>query len=364
MSEKVPNTFQNTHLIPDAATLFVNGAIYGGWEDLKIVRELNAAAGDFTLQLTDRWQVGQEPWRIQAGDAAHVHLGKSPIATGYIDKVEASISASSRTITISGRSKTGDIVDCSVEGASEYSGLTISEIAKKLCAPFSLSVTVIGDAGAPFDKITVQPGETVFTLIDRLARERKLLMYPSLDGNLVLSTVGNRRAASEIRQGANLLSGKSTFDNSNRHSVYKVLGNGFGFIGDATQAASPTGQASDAGITRYRPLVLVSENAVNDGTSGDRASYESNLRAAKALKAEVQVQGWYQAEGRLWNINEIVYLDAGFLGLRRDMLIEKVEYNKGNAGTTCSLSLIRADAYGFTKKVNKEDPMSWQKALK
>lgn len=364
MSDKAPNTYQRSNLIRDAVLLFINGQVYEGWTDIKITRELNSCAGDFSLSVVDKWRVDGEEWRIVPGEKVHLHIAGNSILTGYIDKVESSISKNSRAVTVSGRSKTGDLVDCSVENLGEFQSLSLPELAKKVCSPFGISVSFLGDAGASFDKITIQPGETVFALLDRLSRERKILMYPSFDGNLVFSNRGARRADSEIRQGHNMISGRSTFDNSNRHSIYKVNGQGLGFLGDKDQAAAAVGSATDSGITRYRPLILNHENPTNDASSGDRASYESEIRAAKSMTAEVELQGWFQSEKRLWDINELVYLDAGFLGLRRQMLIEKVQFNKGNGGTTTTLSLIRPDAYGFKKNVKKEDPLGWTKALK
>lgn len=364
MSEKVPEIAQGTHRLEDAATLFIGKTVYEGWEDLKVTRELNSVASDFQLQIVDKWRVDQEPWRLVPGELAHVHLGKQSIITGYIDKVEASVDKSRRSVTVSGRSKTADLVDCSVIGENQFSGLTIKEIAEKLCEPFGIKVTLNGNAGAVFPSIVVQQSETVFALLDRLARERKLLMYPTHEGNLVISEKGTLRASNEIRQGVNYLSGKSTFDYSNRFSKYVIKGQNLGFLGTAEQSTSPMGEATDEGVSRYRPLLIVAENTVDGESSADRANYEAELRAAKALTAEVQVQGWFQSDGKLWDINQIVFVDAGFLGIRRRMLIQKVEFNKSNAGTTTSISLIREDAYGFKKKIKKEDPLGWTKFTK
>lgn len=364
MSDRVPNISQGLRNIPDAVSVFIGNKIYEGWEDAKITRELNSAASDFQLTVTDKWRVNEEPWRIAAGDTVHIHIGQKSILTGYVDKVQPSISATTKSIAISGRSKTSDLVDCSVEGSNQFSGLTIKEIADKVCAPFGVKVSMVGNSGGSFAVITLQQGETVFALLDRLARERKLLMYPSYDGNLVLSEKGSRRASSDIVQGVNLLSGNASHDNSNRFSKYTTKGQNLGFLGEAPQSTAPTGQASDSGVTRYRPLIVLAENTVSDQSSGDRAAYERDLRAAKALTAEVQVQGWFQEDGTPWEINQLVFLDSGFLGLRRRMLIQKVEFNKGNAGTTTALSLVREDAFGFAKTIKKEDALGWVKYTK
>lgn len=364
MSERVPEISQGVHRVLDAATLFVGKTVFEGWEDIKITRELNSVASDFQLQVVDKWRPDQEPWRIVPGELCHVHLGKQSVITGFVDKVEASVNKTSRSITVTGRSKTADLVDCSVVGPGQFTNLSILDIAKTVCEPFGISVQLNADAGASFPSIVLQQGETAFALLDRLARERKLLMYPSHEGNLIISGAGTLRASNEIRQGVNYLSGRSTIDYSNRHSRYIVKGQGLGFLGSPEQATSPQGEATDSGITRYRPLILMAENATNGESSGDRATYEANMRAAKALTAEVQVQGWFQSDGKLWDVNQLVFVDAGFLGIRRRMLIQKVVFNKNNGGTTTDISLIREDAYSFKKNVKKEDPLGWTKFVK
>lgn len=365
MSERVPSVTEGTRIISDAVTLWVDNKIFDGWEDVKITRELNSAASDFQLQVTDKWQGDADEWRLKPGQHIHLHLGKSPVLTGYIDRVEASISAGSRSITVAGRSKTADLVDCSVEG-SKFDGLTVKEVADKLCAPFGIRVLLLGNAGTAFQAIVVEQGETIFNLLDRLCREKKLLMYPGYNGELILSARGTYRVPTQIQQGVNLLSGKSTYDNANRFSKYVLKGNMMPDFAKALGAeVAATGQATDAGISRYRPLIIMAENATDNAGGEDRASYEAHLRAAKALTAEVSVQGWTQADGKLWEVNQVVFLDAGFLGIRRRMLIQKVDFNKSNAGTTCNLSLIREDAFDFGKKsVKKDDPLSWAKFVK
>lgn len=364
MSERVPSVSEKGRPVEDAVSLFVGGLIYEGWEDVRITRELNAVASDFELQITDKWRADKETWGILAGEAVHIHVGKTSLLTGYVDKVTTSLSSSSRAITVAGRSKTGDLVDCSVEGAAQYSGLSLKEIAEKLLSPFGIKASFLSDAGSAFSSFTLQQGETVFALLDRLARERKLLMLPSYEGNLIFTTTGTRNAAVGITEGVNILAARGMQDNSNRFSTYSVKGQDLAKAGEALQAVAVLGTATDSGVTRYRPLVVMAENNVEGSTSENRAAYEANLRAAKSQTAEVEVQGWFQAPGRLWEVNEKVFVDCGSIGLRRPMLVEKVVFNKNGAGTKTTLSLIRQDAYGFQKGVKKEDPLSWTKSLK
>lgn len=367
MSERVPSLFSQTQQIDDAVTLFANRQVFEGWEEVSITRQLNSIASSFSLGFTDKWRVDQESWRLRPGDAAHIHIGKTSVVNGFIDKLDLGLSAQQRTLNAAGRSKTGDLVDCSITGQISFKDLKIDEIVTKLIAPFGLKLLMQADAGPKFDKIVFRQGETVFEAIDRLARERSLIMMPSFEGNLILTKKGTLRCSTELRQGINIISGSASFDNTDRFSEYTVKGQGSGGKGTPTDATQPIAKATDAGIARFRPLVVVAENAIDNAAAIERAKYEANIKAAKASRVTITTQGWFERDGSIWDVNKIVSVDAGFLGVRQDMLIEKVTYNKSNGGTICELELIRSDAFEFdsttvSKTKDPVDLLGWEKA--
>lgn len=365
MSEKGLKVFEKTTKLREVVTLYINKQVYEGWEDVQITKELNACASDFQLTLTDRWQADKENWRIQPQDLVHIHLAGKSFCTGWIESIDVSMSAGTRTISIGGRSKTGDLVDSSVTGPNEYSGLSLLEIAKILCEPFKIIVKATTDVGGKFEKITVQQGETVFALLDRLARQRKVIISSSAEGELLFTSQGTTKSKTELRQGVNILSGKATVNTTDRFSKYIVKGQNAAHLGDAEQSTGPEGEEADEGIVRYRPYVIMNETLSDGGSARDRAIYESNIRLAKSLSVEIEVQGWLKEDGEPWAINELVDVDAPFLGVRKTLLIKKISFNKSNAGTTANLSLTRNDAYlfdkGSKKKKVKEDAFGWTK---
>jgi prophage tail gpP-like protein len=363
MSERVPSVFQKTTVLPDQLTLWVGGKIFEGWEDMSFTRELNACASDFQVKMTDKWREDKEAWRVAAGQHAHIHIGKISMLEGFIDAVEASVSSNARGVTAKGRSKTCDLVDCSVTGDNQFTNLNLKEIATKVLAPFKIPLIFSADPGLPFPTTTLQTGETVFALLDRLARQRKLLIYPSPNGSLVFAKAGSKRASTQLVEGVNILSGKSSYDFSNRFSTYEAKGQNIGWMGEGKDTAAPLGSATDAGIGRYRPLVIMSEAVSDNGGTENRAAYEAALRKAQSLKVEIQTQGFYQKDGTLWDINQFVFVDCGFLGVRRWLIVKKVTYNKSGGGTTTTMELCLPDSFNFEKAKKKEDPLGWAKPL-
>lgn len=359
-----PIVYSKLNPLPDEVIVYVNKKAYDGWEDVQLTLELNSLANDFQLQVTDKWREDQVPWGIQPQDVIHVHIGKHSMITGYVDKVEASVDKDNRSFTVSGRSKTCDLVDCSAQDTT-YSGLTVDEAIRKMAQPFGIGVIALADVGSALDSIKIQTGETFFTAIDRIIKQKKLLVYSDGNGNVVLSKVGTRRSSTELKQGVNVLSGKASYDYTERFSEYQTKGQNDLFLAELKQGAAPTGKATDAAVKRFRPTVINNETNTDDASGEDRAAYEASIRAAKSIQVEVEVQGWIRADGTPWAINELVNCDLGFLGTRRQMLVKKVSYSK-SAKTTCNLTLIRPDALDFSAKkgAKKEDELGWLKVKK
>ena len=365
MSERVPSLFQKTVLIDDAVTLFIGNEIYQGWKSATITRELNSLGSSFSLNVVDRWKADQEPFTMKPGSLVHIHTGKTSVLTGYIDRVTFGLQAQNRSISISGRSKTGDLIDSSITGKNEYKNLDIKAIAEKIVEPFGLKVLLRSDGGAVFDKFTVRQGETVFEALDRLARARALVMLPSFAGNVILTKKDTTLAKTEIRSGVNLLGGSASYDNSERFSKYIVKGQSQGTKGTEDQATSSKGEATDAGISRVRELLVIAENSVDNAGAVERAKYEADIRAARSVEINVTLHSWTQDDGTIWDVNQLVFVDAGFLGYRGQALIKKVQLIKDEGGTKTELTLIRPDAFEFKKEVSKKkdpvDRMGWEK---
>jgi prophage tail gpP-like protein len=77
-----------------------------------------------------------------------------------------------------------------------------------------------------------------------------------------------------------------------------------------------------------------------------RASWEATVRAARAGRVSVTVQGWTQADGTLWPVNRLVRVRAPRLAIDADLLIAEATYTLSEgAGTRTTLALRRRDAF-------------------
>lgn len=342
-------------LLKDAVTFYINNMVFDGFKTVRISRNLMSLTGTFSITITDKWRVDQEDFEIKPGDRIHCHLGQAALFEGFIDKLSISASAKSRNITIEGRDKTQDLVDCSIVTASEFNNLTFTGIATELLKPFGIKVLPEVDVGDKFIKFSVRQGETVFEALDRAAKERQLILLSSTHGNLIIQKRGFQRASSELIEGANVLAASVSFDNTQRFSEYIVKGQSTGIIGTPKEATQNRGSAKDSGVTRYRPTIIIAENAVDNGGAQKRAEFESTFRAAKAMKINVTAQGWKQKDESLWQVNQLVQVDIRSIGVKQKLLINRVKFDQSESGRRVELELIRPDAFEFKAEIKKED---------
>jgi prophage tail gpP-like protein len=328
------------------ASLSVNGKKFEGWESISIKRSIKAISGSFELSVTDKWAQDQTAWFITPGNECVLSIGKEKLITGFIDGVAPSFTKESRTISISGRDKTGDLVDCSaVHKPGNWSDISLLRLANIVGAPFGITATSTVTGLGNFINFNIQNGESAFEALDRAAKLRGVLLTNDGTGNILITRTGSGRSTTNLQQGVNILSAQAEFQAKERHSKYIVKGQGAGNTEVGEVDLSPAGIATDLAITRYRPLIVMAEGAATPEICNKRAQWEATVRAAKSSTIHVIVQGWRQADGKLWELNKLVKLKSAWLGVNQDFLITSVDFKKGNGGTLTTLELERPDAY-------------------
>lgn len=355
MANKSFRILEKGRVLPDELILFLDGQAFSGWETVSIVKDIQSIAHSFSISLFDKFTGLKQNWPLKPGVKVHFHMGKDSVTTGFIEKLDPNFSEDQRGFSISGRSPSGDLVDCGHIGKFEFNDVEVIDLAKELTAPFKIK-PIVSVATKKLPKFAVKPGESVFEALDRVARLQGFFWISTEEGNIRLTRPGAARAFSSLEQDVNMKLAGAAFDDSKRFSQYVVKSQLSGkdeFAGE--NATEAEGSAKDAGVTRYRPLVLISESSGDSSDSQVRAQWEAATRLGQATNVEVTVRGWRQANGALWDINQIVRLKSSFLGLDRSMLISKISYEKSNsAGTTASLTLVDKNAFNPKPELNTD----------
>jgi prophage tail gpP-like protein len=369
-------------------SLQVDGKEYTSWTTARITRSIEAAAGSLTLiEPTD-----PENYDLREGSECRVSIGGEPVITGYIDEVALSLNDTGFTVTVEGRDKTADLIDCSAVGKSEVRNKSLIQIARELCQPFGISVlTEQGTdaeislrlnpkaarsvaqrarrrkekassfAGENIGTFRSQPGETVLAALERVAKEKGLLITSTASGELLFTRTGKESSGATIKEGENFLAGNSTISLKERFSDYVVNGQqsgAEGLNGNRWKAFKAT--AKDINVKRFRPLVILAENAMGASGARRRASWEATVRAAKSISFSCTVPEFRNEKGALWKVNTLAKVEVPSLRVKREMLITEVSFEIGDGGRVTSLQFKRPDAFLLESEVplQSQEPVS------
>ncbi|MDP3228524.1 MAG: hypothetical protein Q8N13_11185 [Acidovorax sp.] len=375
-------------------SLEVGGKRYEGWKTQRIRHGIEQLAGTFSLDVTDIWPEQATAWTIEPGAACTLKIGTDVMITGYVDVVRVNSSKTDHTITIEGRDKAGDLVDCSAP-AKEWTGLPFEHIAVELCQPFGITVetqletgaggyqakkpgkgkaaaTKAGPGGGKLPRKASNSGETVHRLLEKLAKIQGVLLVSDRRGGLMITRAGlNGRATDMLVLGENLLTIDYERSFANLFSEITVKGQAHGattagvsvLSGAASVKPAATVKRSsaaagttvtNASIERYRPLTIVAEDQADAKRCQDRAEWEAGTREARSKRISVTVQGWRQSDGTLWEINTLTRMRCPWVREDEDMLISNIEYMIDmQGGTICAMTLYSPKAFDVLKEIPK-----------
>ncbi len=340
--------------------LHIDGKIYSGWTEVSVTRDIERMAGAFELKLTDKWPGIESARAVLPGEACRLTEAGDTLVTGWLDDVDFDLAAVDDTISAVGRDKTGDLVDCAaIHAGGGWNDQPLHGIANDICKPFGITVqSDTSEARENIRRFQLEDSETAFAAIERLCRIKGVLPTSTPAGVLLLTSAERAtRSGATLRHGdgGNVMAVKARFSHSQRFSKYIVKGQNAGFdevYGD--DASAPKGEATDAGIARYRPTIIQAEDSVDAGACERRAKWEASVRRGRGRRATVTVQGW-RHRSDLWRPLTLVDCEIPKLNLSAEMLISAVTYSLSEQdGTTAELTL--ADPAAFTGLAIGENP--------
>jgi prophage tail gpP-like protein len=288
-----------------------------------------------------------------------VSVDGETILTGRVEAVAPTVSAADRIINVQGRSLTGALIDCSIEGVGyQFQGLSLLAIAQKLCGPFGVDVVSVAGSGPEFKTARgagtiaeavealkdsrAEPGQTVFGFLNSIAVDAGLLLTCDVKGRLVMTkiTPASVPVASLVEGAGGVMEVSGTYDGTARFSRYKVLQQQDG-------ANAIAGTADDGGVPIYRPKVEVG-SSVNAVSVSNTATWQRALALAGSVGVTVQMSGWRTPAGQLWTPGQVVTLKAPGAFIMRDTAFVVAEATltlDTSDGRTTGLRLVLPSTY-------------------
>lgn len=333
----------------DIPEIELNGRIYDGWQKCSINMSIKDIASTFALTVDDfsPEEVGDMAVKISCGDDL--------LLTGWLESLDNSTVPDREGTRISGRSKTGDLVDCAaiVQG-SELRNISLLDACRALCKPFGVGVVALSDTGGLFDRIKIEQGEAVAQVVDRISRERGFNAWSSVDGGVVIGRPGFARSETvlryrytdtgQLRADNNIVELTGQFNMTGRFS--KLIMRSQAATSDmdfGLSAAQSEAVAIDEAVKRYRPAILTSDGAGTSAQLKARVEWEASRRIGLSTSVSYQVEGWRQTPGgSFWKPGIVVPVEDEKNNISDDMLIVAVsltlDEDSGGTGHHCRLS--------------------------
>ncbi|ELM3734795.1 phage baseplate assembly protein [Edwardsiella piscicida] len=344
----------------DVVLLTVSGLQWDGWTEMSITNSLDAIAGEFDLTVTTQWS-DAAPRTIKEGLACTVTIGEDTVLTGYIDDFIPSYDAENVSIRVMGRDKTGDLVDSSVVHKSgQWKGIRLEQLASEIARPYGITVINETHTGDAFASVVLEQGETGFELLDRLAKQRGVLLTSNANGQLVITRASQKRASVALVLGENILAARGRFSWRERASQYIIKGStsAGGATWDDQPAAVVGGRQvsiDDAEINRYRPKILVNEDSLTVGGASTRGEWYKSRMLGEANVTEITVAGWREQGdvGPLWQKNRLIDIRDPIQNLDTTWLIKTVTFSEGDGGRITVLALVPPESLNLPESKEK-----------
>lgn len=336
--------------------LVIGGREWSGWQSIAVTRGVEIVPGSFTLTMTERFP-GIEDIVVRPGDACEVRLGNDLVLTGFVDRYAPAIDAHGHKVTVMGRGKCQDLVDCAAvfpDGGTQLASATPLTLATRLAVAYNITVSAPDGDGIAVPQFNAQLGETTFEIVERITRHSGFLAYEGTDGNLILARVGSQQMASGFRQGENIERADVAFSMDQRFSEYQVVLMSSNLFGDVAAAAggnpgwnSQSPPVPDAGVPRFRRRIIVTEQTYSGvDLARQRAEWEKGRRYGRSQAVKLTCDSWRDSAGKLWEINTKAAVHIPALKLEaRVWVIAEVTYRRDESGTHADLMLMPEEAF-------------------
>ncbi|WP_319519631.1 phage baseplate assembly protein [uncultured Martelella sp.] len=385
--------------------VMINSTLFEGWTGAEVSLDMKEFAAKFMLYCHDQ--------DASAATLAHVHSAKNKrlkrgatvsikidgtaVLNGHVEKRSSNIESQFADITVEGRCKLGDLIDCTAlvdDTPAEMHNVKLEDAVRRIVKPYGIGVRSEVDTGAPFARYSIDLDESPFTAIEKGARQRQVRVLSDGVGNVVITRTGEDKAAGAISLPGNVL--KASIDESDEGRYSKTVVRGTseragkkrgkakldataepllpsertGSDGSATNAeragTAATGLAEDDEIDRYRPKVYLARTKADHDAAKDEAEWRRNTARGASEEITYIMRG-HSVDGSLWRPNTTVPVADAFNDINRDMLISKVTFIQNNDdGAITSLAVTSPDAFQKgdpKKKQRKNKPAKKKKAL-
>jgi prophage tail gpP-like protein len=255
MQQRVPN--------PDEiAKLSVGGSDFQYFESVMVQLHFSESANYFRFTAVE--MPGVEGIKIQSD--CTVTLGGEQAVKGLITVRQVAYDANTHAIELRGKSNSWLAARASVLNSQtgSYDNRTFQDIATEVLKPFNMPPpTFNGVDNSPYQtNMHINPGETVWNFLERIARQKRIICGVDQKGNFQFTGKLPSNKLGTLEEGKNILKMKYVNSCEGTYSEYvfqvQSVGNDKQFM---KKAAAPRTDPLKGSLKQYSPIMFPHENA-------------------------------------------------------------------------------------------------------
>lgn len=356
----------------DDLFLEINGIKYTGWQSINVSKSIENLSGQFSFQssVKDILVAGRRfiDNPIKAQDEARIFVEDDLLISGTVESLGINFDAGSHSISVSGRDKTADLIDCSIiqktyniksfqrliDVVLKDNGYSNIKVINQV--PDIKSLSSLPPKEQEFDflppktgSLKTDKGDTIFGFLDRYAQKLQVLLNTNNEGNLVITRegaegVGGALISTKGNPNNNILSANIQINTNDRFRFIEVFAQedneSFGI-----NTVLQKGSAEDDIVRSPRRVRIDYGDTASSSLLRDLAKWNVNVKRAKGQRYNCRVQGYFNADGQLWRPNTLVEVNDDKCQLDGRFLIQGVTYSKSLQGSFTDLSIVNQGAF-------------------
>lgn len=219
-----------TGQIEEIATLVVNGKIFEDWETVWIEWNWNDYFARFRFTCAELEPYPNYPgmvMQIEPQSMCQIYLGGIKVIDGVVISRQVSYDAKMHGIMLEGMSASWFAERSSIQHkTNDFNNKTFLQIAAEVLAPTGVGFKVVGNINnIPFRSgATPGTGETIGQFLERLARERKVIVSNTPDGDFLFIGPHSWPAVGELIEGINIKKMQCVLTDIKARSMFNALG--------------------------------------------------------------------------------------------------------------------------------------------
>ncbi len=288
--------------------------------------------------------------KITAGSLCKIKINNKTELTGIIDKTRKTGDKNKTGLNLEGRGLIGLLIDSYCEDFFDQQNMTLKQLAEKLIAPIPyINRKIIFNnnlATQELTAVTIQPGKTVYEVLNYYAKATGCIIYAKPDQTIVFDQLKTSGAPlfSLIRSknnpaNNNILTGSEIDDISQQYKTCKVLAQEQGSDNLELGETNTEGAAQNPDFPFKKPLVLTEDAGFNN--PAEQAKQELKKRQLQGYQLEYTTS-LYSQKGNNYAINQIIHVQDQEFNINGYFLISARTFSLSKqAGEITTLKLSR-----------------------